>query len=221
MSKLNEMDIIYQRKLKQLTSNNKEAFLKVRNELKMDYKLQEREVDNILSDILDHLIDAQNDGVKTQEFFGSDTKQFTKELFEELPKNKSTHPLWYILFTSTLTIASIFIPFGFLSQLKYWITGSYVPVNYNLSLLSISLFIVLLTLAIFITIHLMKNNTFSSNRGKTLTLPIYFLMIFLPISIYLFGYDKNLSEPAGYILVLLGITFLITCIFTYKKKISY
>lgn len=221
MSKLNEMDINYQRKLKQLTLNNKEAFLKVRNELKMDYKLQEREVDNILSDILDHLIDAQNNGVTTQEFFGNDTKQFSKDLFEELPKNKSTHPLWYILFTSTLTIASILIPFGFLSQLKYWITGSYVPVNYNLSLLSISLFIVLLTLAIFITIHLMKNNTFSSKRGKTFTLPLYFLMIFLPISIYIFGYDKNLSEPAGYILVLLGIPFLITCILTYKKKISY
>lgn len=221
MSKLNEMDINYQRKLKQLTLNNKEAFLKVRNELKMDYKLQEREVDNILSDILDHLIDAQNNGVTTQEFFGNDTKQFSKDLFEELPKNKSTHPLWYILFTSTLTIASILIPFGFLSQLKYWFTGSYVPVNYNLSLLSISLFIVLLTLAIFITIHLMKNNTFSSNRGKTFTLPLYFLLIFLPISIYIYGYDKNLSEPAGYILVLLGIPFLITCIFTYKKKISY
>lgn len=110
MSKLNEMDLIYQRKLRQLTLTNKETFLKVRNELKMDYKLQEREVDNLLSDILDHLIDAQNNGVTTQEFFGNDTKQFSKDLFEELPKNKFTHPLWYILFMSTLTIASILIP---------------------------------------------------------------------------------------------------------------
>ncbi|WP_414051038.1 DUF1129 family protein [Macrococcus animalis] len=221
MSKLNEMDVVYQRKLKQLIPSNKEQFLKVRNALKMDFKLQEREVDSLLSDILDHLIEAQNNGVSTQEFFGNDTKQFTQDLFDELPKNKLIHPLWYILFTISLTTASFLIPFGLLSQIKYAITGSYVPINSNLSLLSLLVFIVLLTTAIFVTIHLMKTNTYSSKKGKTMTLPFYFAMIFLPLVIYFFGYNKNLSEPPGYIIFIIGIPFLIICIITYKKKLSY
>ncbi|WP_414054193.1 DUF1129 family protein [Macrococcus equi] len=221
MPKLNEMDVDYQKKLKQLTHSNKNEFLKVRNALKLDFKIQEREADNILSDILDHLIDAQNRGLSTKEFFGTDTKQFTQDLFEELPKNKPTHPLWYVLFTLSLSFASILIAFGLASQIKFLITGSYVPVNIHFALVALSVFVLLLTSAIFITIHSMKNNICNTKTGKLMTIPFYVAMTFVPLIIYFMGYDQNLSKPSGCMMLLIGIPFLFITILTYKKKISY
>ncbi|MCE4955929.1 DUF1129 family protein [Macrococcoides caseolyticum] len=221
MAKLNEMDVDYQRKLNQLTPSNKTEFLKVRNALKFDFKVQEREADNILSDILDHLIDAQNSGISTKEFFGTDTHQFTQDLFEELPKNKRTHPLWYVLFTLSLSFASILIPFGLASQIKFWITGSYVSVNIHSALVALLMFVFLITSAIFITIQSMKNNTYNTNKGKLMTIPFYIAMTFVPLIIYFIGYNQNLSKPSGCMMLLIGIPFLFITILTYKKKISY
>ncbi|WP_414044830.1 DUF1129 family protein [Macrococcus equi] len=221
MPKLNEMDVDYQRKLNQLSPSNKIEFLKVRNTLKFDFKIQEKEADNILSDILDHLIDAQNNGISTNQFFGNDTKQFTQELFDELPRNNPTYHLWYIMFIFSLTAASFLLPLGILSQIKYWITKTYIPINIFSALLSTSVFAILLTIAIFNTISSMKHNTFNSLKGKVLTIPIYWVMTFIPLVIYFLGYDKNLTEVPGYLMMIIGFPFLFITILTFKKKISY
>lgn len=221
MARLNEMDVDYQRKLKQLTPSNKLEFLKLRNALKYDFKVKERAADTVLSDILDHLLEAQKNGVSTKEFFGSDTRQFTNDLYNELPKNKMTHPLWYFIFILFLTIGSQTLPFGLISQIKFWVTGRYFPINLDATLLSLTVFIILLTTAIFITIHAMKNNIYSTNKGKLRVIPFYIAMIFIPLAIFFLNFDKNLSEPAGYILILIGILSLIIAVLTYKKKISY
>lgn len=142
MAKLNEMNFEYMKRLSKLKPENKEIYLEISHKIKKDFRLSDVKADEILSDILDHLIDAQKDEISAQEFFGYDIENYVQEVIDELPKESQRNQLIYIGAITSMTIAIVCLIFGFFSFLKLISTGHLLKVP------SISLMIALIFLLV-------------------------------------------------------------------------
>lgn len=78
-------------------NNHKRELLNVENEkvyedlllyLRTDLRIDEHAGEEILMDLLDHLVEAQEDGKSAKELFGESPQKYADELIENLPSQK-------------------------------------------------------------------------------------------------------------------------------------
>src|SRR5690606_37498901 len=78
-------------------NNHKRELLNVENEkvyedlllyLRTDLRIDEHAGEEILMDLLDHLVEAQEDGKSAKELFGQSPQKYADELIENLPSQK-------------------------------------------------------------------------------------------------------------------------------------
>lgn len=78
-------------------NNEKRKLLKEENEryytdvllyVRMQWRLSEKQSEELLLEILDHLLDAQAENKTAQEVFGDNPNQFAHDLIEEIAKEK-------------------------------------------------------------------------------------------------------------------------------------
>ncbi|SFG48930.1 DUF1129 family protein [Sporolactobacillus nakayamae] len=157
--------------LKQLVSNNNEKrkLLTKENEnyyddmlvyIRLKSKASEQESEEILMELLDHLIEGQKDGKTAAHIFGNDPKGYADELISELPKETfrtrlpffsmlaGTFITWYLLGRGIF-----FLIAGFFTALEtnvylgtvlietlYWLTFAFFIIWFILHLIERSLF---------------------------------------------------------------------------------
>ncbi|GGB01439.1 hypothetical protein GCM10007190_06890 [Macrococcus hajekii] len=120
--KTSELIELNNEKRELLTKENMREYDKVLIYLRLEWRLSTLATEELLNDLLDHLLEAQQKGITTEEFFGDDTELFAKDLIAELPKESRRNttallsiltimPLGSILFIHGLVdlIASFFI----------------------------------------------------------------------------------------------------------------
>ncbi|QTQ08156.1 DUF1129 family protein [Macrococcoides canis] len=214
---MNNLD--YMQKIKYLNSNNKSAFMEVANYVRNSYTKSENDAHIILSDMLDHLIEAQDNGALTEDFFGNDYRLFAQEITEELPKSSPNKLLYHILFIALLNIGTIASVYGISDFVKLLITGTTFKVPIVSLIISILTFISAVSLMTFFMITSAKNNKVNSLKTKVTIYIITFIMIAVPISFFIFfpigssvGFSYYYTIPTGIILLILSIH--------YYKKIS-
>ena len=78
---------------KQLTKGNLNYYEDMILYLRLADNKSEQEIEEILAELLDHLIQAQQEGKTAQQVFGDNPKQYLNEIIGELPKlvTKSGH----------------------------------------------------------------------------------------------------------------------------------
>ncbi len=124
-------------KSKQLTKENLRFFEDMMVYVRLASNKSELETEEILTEILDHLILAQEDGRTAGQVFGSNPKQFADDIIGELPKlvKKKTTLMFtmvilyflstYFIFTSIFNLVGFyFLKFG--SPTKEFYLGSMV-----------------------------------------------------------------------------------------------
>lgn len=74
-----------------LTGDNKKMYEDFLVYLRTDLRIDEYQGEEILMEILNHLLEAQADGVDADEIFGNNPKGFADELIAELPSEKRAH----------------------------------------------------------------------------------------------------------------------------------
>lgn len=76
--------IIKKRKL--LNEENKKVYEEMLLYVRLFFNKSEQESEEILMELLDHLLDAQGEGKSAKEVFGDDPRQYANEIIGELPK---------------------------------------------------------------------------------------------------------------------------------------
>ncbi|MCK0472837.1 DUF1129 family protein [Halalkalibacter sp. APA_J-10(15)] len=85
---MNAKDLVKQNneKRKELTEENRNYYEDMLIYIRLSYNKSEEETEVILTELLDHLLEAQNEGRTAEDVFGHNPKEYTNEIIGELPK---------------------------------------------------------------------------------------------------------------------------------------
>ncbi|QKS69982.1 DUF1129 family protein [Paenalkalicoccus suaedae] len=72
---------------KELTKENKAYFSDMVIYFRLSFTKSEEEINEVLRDLLDHLLDAQAEGRSARDVFGDNPKQYANEVMGEIPKS--------------------------------------------------------------------------------------------------------------------------------------
>ncbi|GMG61557.1 hypothetical protein TEHAB4_13040 [Tetragenococcus halophilus] len=73
-------------KRKQLSQENKKYYEDMLIYIRTSYNTSDQEMEEILVELLDHLIEAQAEGKTAKDVFGKQPKKYANEILGELPK---------------------------------------------------------------------------------------------------------------------------------------
>lgn len=210
LATLNEMNFEYMKRLSKLKPENKEIYLEISRKIKKDFRLSDVKADEILSDILDHLIDAQKDGISAQEFFGHDIENYVQEVTDELPKESPKNQIIYIGAITSMTIAIVCLIFGFFSFLKLISTGQLLKVPSISLMIAIIFLLVLVPIYSYLTTHYFKPKI---SKYRYIKVILFSLVYFIPYSLLTFIKIGPLVDFPVFISITVG---LITVFISYK-----
>ncbi len=94
--KLNELIQQNNEKRKLLTKENEKYYTSMVVYLRTDLTLSEQHAEEVLMEMLDHMIAAQNEGKTAIDVFGDDPKSYAEELIEQLPQEEKRDMVKFI-----------------------------------------------------------------------------------------------------------------------------
>jgi uncharacterized membrane-anchored protein len=84
------------RKREQLTPENEKYYSDMLIYIRLQLTLSEQQSEEVLMEMLDHLLDGQNEGKSARDIFGDDPKQYADEIIQHLPKEKKREVIPFI-----------------------------------------------------------------------------------------------------------------------------
>lgn len=200
-------------KRKQLTKENVKYYDQMLLYIRSHLILSEQQTEEILMELLDHLLEAQNNGKTVEDVFGKDLKSYCDELIRQLPKEKGKTSFTFITYLITM-IAGIMI---MISGLANIITGFFKKFDQTFFLGTTIVGFVIQVLMIFLFVYIVfswiKWSAFKENLNKIVEFLIIFLLsslaffciIFIPKWIPPFGVEFEIS---GYVMIIIGLIIL-------------
>ncbi|MBM4761749.1 DUF1129 family protein [Bacillus sp. B15-48] len=76
------------RKREMLTPENEAYYSDLLIYIRLKFTLSEQRSEEVLMELLDHLLDGQNEGKTAKDIFGDEPKDYADEMIEHLPKEK-------------------------------------------------------------------------------------------------------------------------------------
>src|SRR5690625_4532216 len=157
-------------KRKLLSKENLEWYEDMLVYIRLSFDKSEQETEEVLSEILDHLLEAQEDGKTIEEVFGDDPKAYADEITGELPKIMTIKRFLFILMSILYFLASIAFFSVIFNLISYYffdvgqLTGTYYLGTQTLKL-GLSIPIAFMLFAIII--HYLRWSTFKNiNKVK-------------------------------------------------------
>ncbi|MFD2760102.1 DUF1129 family protein [Lentibacillus juripiscarius] len=168
---MNTKDLIQlnNEKREQLTEKNSEYYGDMLVYIRTNFNKSERYTEEVLLELLEHLLQAQEEGRTAKEVFGEDPKAYCNDIIGEIPAEKKTNRLTFVFYIVMNLIGVVGITVGVVGfALHYFFDlGSG---NISIPLGSGILIIVtdLLLLWLFITIILkwIQSSTFKEKQPK-------------------------------------------------------
>ncbi|MFS0788310.1 DUF1129 family protein [Shouchella sp. 1P09AA] len=177
------------KKREALTEENKRIYEDFLMYLRTDIRIAEQEAEEVLMDILDHLLDAEKEGKSAHHLFGDDPKAYAEELIAYLPTEKKRH--WFGLLGGALayTLAFLFVLQGIL----YGVLPLFTEIDQTIAVgnsLIIGLYVIVsIPLAIVVLFALIRQSLFNQNqknseRWVTIKAGLYGMLWFLPLLLF-------------------------------------
>lgn len=225
---MNTNQLIEQNNLKreELTPENLKVYEKVLLYLRLDLTISERVTEETLNDLLDHLLDSQRHDVTTEEFFGNDIEEFSKELVDEIPK-ESKRNLSFFGFSMVALLFGIFrTMYGLTTGIATLFNVGLQKTNIGGTLLGeLVLIIIGLTSIYFLFNYLKKTIFHDESRSKKVVFGITLWIILSLAFLAMMFFPKIL--PIGpyiyipwYVSIIIGIIFLIVYKLLFKLSQS-
>ncbi|UBH09094.1 DUF1129 family protein [Macrococcus armenti] len=215
---MNTEQIIEQNELKrkELTPENLEVYKKVLMYVRADISISERVTEEVMLDLLDHLLEAQLHDVTPSEFFTDNPEQFAKDLIAEIPEESKRNKSLFIISISCIFVAMIFLGNG-LVQLAL----SYFNLENKKAIVPFILSIVLSFLITILIINLLfkfvQRSIFHKKHYFKLILP-FVLILLMYYSELLFN---NIFPDADKIVIPTYIYFIISALLFVTYKLMY
>lgn len=149
-----------------LTEDNKKIYEDFLVYLRTDLRIDEHQGEDILMEILNHLLEAQNDGVPAYEIFGNDPKEYADELIIQLPSEKKRGRTAFIASQFLSIIGFLLIIQGVLNFILPYFTE--VDTSFGLgNMILLGVMITIVTLAaVRVIFKLIRQSLFKENPKK-------------------------------------------------------
>ncbi|WP_373894168.1 DUF1129 family protein [Virgibacillus sp. CBA3643] len=118
-----EMIQMNNEKRKQLTKANKHYYEDMLVYVRLSYDKSEQETEEILTELLDHLVEAQGDGKSAEEVFGHNPKKYADEIIGELPKMITKKRMQYFAMGVLYYLAAVAFFSGLFTLISHYVFG--------------------------------------------------------------------------------------------------
>lgn len=217
--KAQDMIELNNQKRELLTAENEVAYGNMLVYLRLS-NVSEQKIEELLLEILDHLLEAQEEGKNAYDVFGNDLREYCDELLFALPNQKAGEKFSLIGFVVTLLLA---IDFGLDTIASFFIfafeKNKEIP-SPPFSILGTALSVVIIIIGIHYILHLLKRDSFTGimNWKQKIELVLSFVLPFI-LSILVHIY----FEKQTYLVYHLSLwqNALLTFVFFISYKILY
>lgn len=225
---MNTKDLIQlnNEKREQLTGTNKEYYGDMLVYIRTNFNKSERYTEEVLLELLEHLLQAQAEGRTARDVFGDDPKGYCQEVIGEIPSEKKTNRLSFILYIVMNLIGHVSLTVGIVGLALYYFfnlgNGNIsFPLGSGIVIILIDLF--LLALFVLIIFKRIKSSTFKNKQPKKW---IEFLQLWVLCTLFIgltllapwfmpdFGANMHISFP---VFILAGAVFYIVSFVMNKK----
>ncbi len=156
-------------KRKQLTKENETYYEQLLVYIRSSLFREERATEELLYEMLDHILLAQKDGKNAQDVFGKEPKQLADELINTLPKEQPKKIMAFfaemMMKLVGIYFAVVGIPAIFSDEENTLYVGSF--------LLTICVLIIGMLVVVGVALNSFKKETFASKKGKKLYIVIF------------------------------------------------
>ncbi|MBO0992614.1 DUF1129 family protein [Bacillus sp. SD088] len=153
------------KKRKLLTKENEAYYDDLLVYIRLHFSLSEQQSEEVLMEMLDHLIEGQKEGKTAKDIFGDDPLSYTDEIIELLPKEKKRNIIPFVSGIVVNIISWVLIIRGIILV----VLSQFTQVNTDINLLGAT--VVALAIGIFIIINiwfmlkLTKSSLFNEKRS--------------------------------------------------------
>jgi len=201
-------------KQKQLNEANAQDYEDMLVYIRISSTKSEQQTEEILLELLEHILHAQNEGKTVRDIFGNDLKAYSQELIEEIPEEtkKKQIKFSFRLILIFLAVTSFFK--GLSDLIIYYVFdfGNITSTYYLGSGITIVIIDVIIAfIAISIILHWLKNSVFQATKKskKREFLELWFIMsLILGLFIAVIHFMPNFGTPfsiSSFVFLPLGI----------------
>jgi len=201
------------RKRKVLTKENEEYYGKMLVYIRTSISISEQQSEELLMELLDHIIEAQNEGKHAEDVFGENPSAYCDEIIKQLPKEPTKSEAFFISFLLLQLAGLIAVINGVGDVIIYYFKGNNQTVYMGTAFVTFFIFAVIIFLDVFLILKWLQQSVYKvSNKVKDF-FSIFFIiiisllgMIFLSRFIPPFGYA---IEVGGFVYLIFGVVTLI------------
>ncbi|WP_010651769.1 DUF1129 family protein [Oceanobacillus massiliensis] len=153
----------------QLNQENLKYYLEMLSYIRLNAKKSEQQTEEVLLELLDHLILSQQEGKHAKDIFGEDLKSYCDEVIDEIPAEKKKESVLFITFVTLNllgTLAMVIGIIGFILSSFFHIGPDSLtfPLGSALAIILIDLF--LLYILIQIVFKWLKGSSFKTKKAN-------------------------------------------------------
>lgn len=153
-------------KRKLLTEENETYYTDLLVYIRMNWRLSERQTEEVMLEMLDHLLDAQNEGKSAKDVFGDDPLSFADSVIEEIVAEKPRNIVTFIIKLIVLLLGWVLVIRGVLLLILSNLTVVDNEINVlqvAVAAIGLTLFVIVNVSSIFLTV---KKDLFIFPKNK-------------------------------------------------------
>lgn len=208
-------------KQKLLTAENEAYYGDILVYIRLQTGLSEQQTEELVMELLDHLLDAQEAGKTAEAVFGNDPKSYCNEMIAQLPKEKGKKKLSLASYLIVQLIGFMLLGSGIVQFIAGFFTDTSVTVHLGSSVLVWIIDIVLVFAAVSMILFILKKSLFKKTSKikdgisfAVTAIPVFLGFIFLPKWLPTFG--PTFDVP-GTIVLVMGL-FVLLAAFVVNKR---
>ncbi|MBM7836797.1 putative membrane-anchored protein [Alkalihalobacillus xiaoxiensis] len=181
-------------KRESLTDVNKQLYEDFLMYFRTDLRVSEHDAEELLMDILDHLLDAQSEGRSAHHLFGENPKEYADELIAQLPSENKKSRVVFIGSIFTNMLAYLVIIKGLVNFILPFFTEGKEALEVGNTLLVAFLMAITIPFAVKMIFSLIRGSLFTEDQkmsekkmfvkaglfGALLFSPVVLVMAFMP-----------------------------------------
>lgn len=198
---------------KELTEKNEEYYDKMLIYFRTIVSVSEQQAEELLMELLDHLIDAQAEGKSAEEVFGEDVKAYCDEMIKQLPKESLKSTAFFIGFLLLQLASLMAIVSGIGNIVIHYFKDNSQTVYIGTAIVTFIIIAAIISLDVFLIIKWIQKSVYKiTNKIKDFFLLFVLIIVslagmnFLPKLVPPFGYA---IEAGGFLYLTVGVLTLI------------
>ncbi|AXI08016.1 DUF1129 domain-containing protein [Oceanobacillus zhaokaii] len=190
----------------------------------------EQQTEEVLLELLEHLLLAQTEGKTAKDIFGNDLKEYCNEVIEEIPGEKTNDIVKFLSFVIIQFLAIISLCHGFIGfGLHYFFDLGAGSMTFQLGsgIIIIVGYLILLYLFVKVILQWVKRTSFKEKKAKKWVeflqvwiISMVFIGLFILIPIVVPDFGKTISLPILTFAVVGIILYLVSFILNKKYRIT-